>query len=68
MTHTTEMVKEYASQQAFAADEQVLGQQGWPVAATVHPSQQQSWIKSIFGRAARDQERVVVTYSRAAPS
>jgi hypothetical protein len=66
MERKTKMVREYINQQAFAADEQTLGLEGWSVESTVNPHAKQNLLTRIRSLFTRKATRLVVTYHRPA--
>lgn len=61
MERTTTMVREYINQQAFTADEQKLGLEGWSVQSTVNPTAQQGLIGRIRSLFSPKATRLIVT-------
>jgi hypothetical protein len=66
MERKTTMVREYINQQAFAADEQKLGLEGWSVESTVNPHTKQDLLTRIRSLFSRKATHLVVTYYRPA--
>jgi hypothetical protein len=66
MKRTTTMVRTYLNQQAFAADEQQLGLEGWSVESTVNPHPKQGLLDRIRSRFTRKATHLVVPYHRPA--
>ncbi len=64
MERATVMVREYTTSEAFTADEQQLGQEGWSADATVNPYQQQGVITRIRAFFTRTPAPLIVTYRR----
>ncbi len=68
MERATVMVREYTSIEAFKADEQKLGQEGWSAEATVNPYQKQGVIDRIRAFFTRTPAPLIVTYRRDQPA
>lgn len=66
MERKTTMVREYINQQAFTADEQKLGLEGWSVQSTVNPQAQQSLLGRIRSLFSHKATHLIVTYYRPA--
>lgn len=66
MERKTTMVREYINQQAFTADEQKLGLEGWSVQSTVNPHAQQGLLARIRSLFSRKATHLIVTYYRPA--
>lgn len=66
MERKTTMVREYINRQAFTADEQKLGLEGWSVQSTVNPHEQQGLLARIRSLFSRKTTNLIVTYYRPA--
>lgn len=66
MERKTTMVREYINQQAFVADEQKLGLEGWSVQSKDNPNEQQGLLARVRSLFSPKATQLVVTYYRPA--